>query len=70
MAPCTVLLPCTVLRSGTAVALVQGGPVNFFVLEKAFRSSGGEGGIRTLDTLAGIHVLQTCALDHYATSPR
>ena len=31
---------------------------------------GGEGGIRTLDTLSDIQSFQDCALDHYATSPR
>ena len=30
---------------------------------------GGEGGSRTHDTLAGIAVFKTAALDHYATSP-
>lgn len=30
---------------------------------------GGEGGIRTLGSLAATHDLQSCALDHYATSP-
>ncbi len=30
---------------------------------------GGEGGIRTLDTIAGIAAFQATALDHYATSP-
>ncbi len=29
----------------------------------------GEGGIRTLDTLAGISVFETDAFDHSATSP-
>src|SRR3989338_10741163 len=31
---------------------------------------GGEGGIRTLDTLSGIHDFESCAFDHSATSPR
>ena len=31
--------------------------------------AGGEGGIRTLDTLAGITVFETAAFDHSATSP-
>ena len=30
---------------------------------------GGEGGIRTLETLADLHAFQACALGHYATSP-
>ncbi len=30
---------------------------------------GGEGGIRTLEPLAGLPVFETSALDHYATSP-
>ena len=32
-------------------------------------SNGGEGGIRTLDTLADILAFQASALGHYATSP-
>ena len=32
--------------------------------------SGGEKGIRTLDTVARIHAFQACAFDHSATSPR
>ncbi len=32
-------------------------------------SNGGEGGIRTLETLSGLHAFQACALGHYATSP-
>ena len=31
--------------------------------------SGGEGGIRTLDTVNGIAVFETAAFDHSATSP-
>ncbi len=30
---------------------------------------GGKGGIRTPDTLAGIHDFESCAFDHSATSP-
>ena len=30
---------------------------------------GGERGIRTPETLAGLHAFQACALGHYATSP-
>ena len=30
----------------------------------------GEAGIRTLDTLAGITVFETAAIDHSATSPK
>ena len=30
---------------------------------------GGEGGIRTPDTLADIHDFESCAFDHSATSP-
>ena len=38
--------------------------------ENAFaRASGGERGIRTLDTVARIHAFQACAFDHSATSP-
>ena len=33
-------------------------------------SNGGEGGIRTLETLSGLHAFQACALGHYATSPK
>lgn len=32
-------------------------------------SSGGEGGIRTPETLAGLRAFQARALGHYATSP-
>jgi hypothetical protein len=30
---------------------------------------GGEGGIRTLETVARLHAFQACAFDHSATSP-
>ncbi len=32
-------------------------------------SRGGGGEIRTLETLAGLHAFQACALDRYATPP-
>ena len=32
--------------------------------------NGGEGGIRTPETLAGLTVFKTVAFDHSATSPR
>ncbi len=32
-------------------------------------SLGGEGGIRTHDTLAGIQLFESCAFNHSATSP-
>ena len=31
--------------------------------------AGGEGGIRTLDTVSRIHAFQACAFNHSATSP-
>ncbi len=31
--------------------------------------SGGEGEIRTPETLSDLHAFQACALGHYATSP-
>ena len=31
--------------------------------------SGGEGGIRTHETVARLHAFQACAFDHSATSP-
>jgi hypothetical protein len=34
-----------------------------------FRTSGGEGGIRTPDTLSGMPVFKTGAINHSATSP-
>ena len=38
--------------------------------ENAFaRASGGERGIRTLDTVSRIHAFQACAFNHSATSP-
>ncbi len=37
------------------------------VLDK--QGSGGEGGIRTLDTVSRIHAFQACAFNHSATSP-
>ena len=38
--------------------------------EKAFsRASGGETGIRTLETVSRLHTFQACAFDHSATSP-
>ena len=33
------------------------------------KQNGGEGGIRTPETFAGLPALQAGALDHYATSP-
>ena len=35
-----------------------------------FMNSGGEGGIRTLETLSGLHDFESCAIDHSATSPK
>ena len=32
--------------------------------------SGGETGIRTLETIPRLHTFQACAFDHSATSPR
>ena len=38
--------------------------------ENAFaRASGGETGIRTLETVSRLHTFQACAFDHSATSP-
>ena len=38
--------------------------------ENAFaRASGGETGIRTLETVSRLHAFQACAFDHSATSP-
>ena len=34
------------------------------------KEHGGEGGIRTLDTVSRIHAFQACALSHSATSPQ
>ena len=31
---------------------------------------GGEGGIRTHETVARLHAFQACAFDHSATSPK
>lgn len=31
---------------------------------------GGEGGIRTRDTLSGIHTFQACSFNHSDTSPK
>ncbi|CAN0504423.1 unnamed protein product, partial [Discosporangium mesarthrocarpum] len=31
---------------------------------------GGEGGIRTHETVTRLHAFQACAFDHSATSPR
>jgi hypothetical protein len=33
------------------------------------RASGGETGIRTLETVSRLHAFQACAFDHSATSP-
>ena len=33
------------------------------------RGSGGETGIRTLETVSRLHTFQACAFDHSATSP-
>src|SRR5690606_8359169 len=39
--------------------------------ENAFaRASGGERGIRTLETVPRLHTFQACAFDHSAISPR
>jgi hypothetical protein len=37
--------------------------------EDLLRETGGEGGIRTLDTVSRIHAFQACAFSHSATSP-
>jgi hypothetical protein len=39
------------------------------LLESAGADIGGEGGIRTLETVARLHAFQACAFDHSATSP-
>ncbi len=41
---------------------------NVIVLQKS-RLNGGEGGIRTLDTLSRIHTFQACSFSHSDTSP-
>ncbi len=38
-------------------------------LKMAILDIGGEGGIRTLDTLSSTHAFQACAFNHSATSP-
>ena len=45
--------------------LEAGGPRSW----RRARDSGGEGGIRTLDTVSRIHAFQACAFNHSATSP-
>jgi hypothetical protein len=46
---------------------VELGDVNLFSLQP--RRSGGEGGIRTPDTLSGMPVFKTGAINRSATSP-
>jgi hypothetical protein len=45
-----------------------------FDMRRLFRASsfqgGGEGGIRTHETVSRLHAFQACAIDHSATSPR
>jgi hypothetical protein len=36
---------------------------------RLFPYAGGEGGIRTLDTVSSIHTFQACSFDHSDTSP-
>jgi hypothetical protein len=44
---------------------------HLFLLQRDFDEKlFGEAGIRTLDTLAGITVFETAAIDHSATSPK
>ncbi len=43
--------------------------VNLCILVLKKILSGGGGGIRTLGNLTVTHLLQRCALDHYATPP-
>jgi hypothetical protein len=39
-------------------------------MDTGLKTSGGEGGIRTPDTLSGMPVFKTGAINHSATSPR
>ena len=41
-----------------------------FMRYQKLEASGGETGIRTLETLSGLHAFQACAFDRSATSPR
>jgi hypothetical protein len=41
----------------------------YFVKQPIRDLVGGEGGIRTLETVARLHAFQACAFDHSATSP-
>ena len=43
------------------------GPAN--LISRAFLRSGGEGGIRTLDTVSRIHTFQACSFNRSDTSP-
>ena len=42
---------------------------NFYKLDKCWYFSGGERGIRTLETVSRLHAFQACAFNHSATSP-
>jgi hypothetical protein len=53
------------------VQAILGKSVDFFWCSMlgGWQLSGGETGIRTLETIASLHTFQACAFDHSATSP-
>ncbi len=64
LAPGTVLSPTRITLENNGKFRPQPDRENAFA-----RASGGESGIRTRDTVAGIHAFQACAFDRSAISP-
>ena len=59
------------VNSPTRITLENNGKIRLRPdREKRFsRASGGETGIRTLETVSRLHTFQACAFDHSATDP-
>jgi hypothetical protein len=55
------------LRTGPVRA---GTPRKITLLQRLIAKSGGGSGIRTRDTVSGIHTFQACAFNHSATPPK
>src|SRR5262249_61039619 len=54
---------------GLACGYIPTSLQNFSVFAEIMANNGGEGGIRTPETVARLHAFQACAFDHSATSP-
>ena len=69
-----VLLVCWLQRCNTCMVyrLVYRSTtpyIKILILNDFISFSGGEEGIRTLETVSRLHTFQACAFDHSATSP-